>query len=133
MTQRKPPGTSFESFAERQIRKAQEAGEFDKLPGFGKPIPDLEDPHDELWWVKEKARRERLSLLPPSLQIRVDLEQTLERIADFETESQVRAEVAALNERIRAASRSAVWGPPLTTMPLDVEAILAEWRATRTV
>jgi hypothetical protein len=62
MTERKPPAVSWESFVERQIREAQEAGEFDSLPGFGKPIPDIDEPYDENWWLKKKARQEKISL-----------------------------------------------------------------------
>lgn len=35
-----------ESLIERQIREAQEAGKFDNLPGYGKPIP--KDPGQDL-------------------------------------------------------------------------------------
>jgi hypothetical protein len=38
MTERKPPGVSFETRVERQIREAIEHGEFDDLPGAGRPI-----------------------------------------------------------------------------------------------
>jgi hypothetical protein len=34
-----------------------EAGQFDDLPGAGKPIPDLAEPHDELWWVRKWLAR----------------------------------------------------------------------------
>ena len=40
MTERKPPGVSWESWFEEQIRQAQEAGAFENLPGAGKPLPD---------------------------------------------------------------------------------------------
>ena len=52
MTQRKPPGTSWESWIEAQIRVAMEQGAFDNLPGAGKPLPNL-DQYDPLWWVKQ--------------------------------------------------------------------------------
>jgi hypothetical protein len=47
----------FESLADRRIREAMEAGQFDDLPGAGKPIPDLAEPHDELWWVRKWLAR----------------------------------------------------------------------------
>jgi len=43
MTERKPPGVSWESWFEEQIRQAQEEGAFENLPGAGKPLPDLEE------------------------------------------------------------------------------------------
>lgn len=61
---RLPPPSTFESWIEREIREAQERGVFDDLPGAGKPLPGLDEPHDPLWWVKRKIRDENLSLLP---------------------------------------------------------------------
>ena len=55
MTERKPPGTSWESWIEAQIRVAMEQGAFDNLPGAGKPLPNL-DQYDPLWWAGESAR-----------------------------------------------------------------------------
>lgn len=46
--------------AENRIREAMEAGAFDDLPGAGKPIPDIDEPYDELWWVRKWVERERL-------------------------------------------------------------------------
>ena len=63
----------FESLVERQIRLAQERGEFDDLPGKGKPLPGLDGPDDENWWLKGYLRREGLTaelLLPTPLQLR---------------------------------------------------------------
>ena len=57
MTERKPPGTSWESWIDQQIREAQEEGAFDNLPGAGKPLADLEAGHDPLWWVKKLVQR----------------------------------------------------------------------------
>ena len=66
MTERKPPGTSFEPWIEAQLRVAMEEGAFDNLPGAGKPLPDRGQLHDPLSaWVKQLAEREQLSLLPP--------------------------------------------------------------------
>jgi hypothetical protein len=67
MTQRKPAGLGWESWIDRQIREATERGEFDGLPGAGEPIPDLDKPFDELWWVKRKLHSEGLTYQPPSV------------------------------------------------------------------
>jgi len=37
---------------ERQIHEAMEWGEFDDLPGAGRPIPDLGAGYDPAWWAK---------------------------------------------------------------------------------
>jgi hypothetical protein len=44
--------------AENRIRQAIEEGQFDNLPGLGKPIPDADEPYDPNWWVKQWIRRE---------------------------------------------------------------------------
>ena len=48
------------SMVERQIREAMERGEFEDLPGSGKPIDGIDRPYDPGWWAKEWIRRERL-------------------------------------------------------------------------
>ena len=131
MAETKPPHKSWESYADELIREAEEAGEFDNLPGFGQAIPGIDGPDDELWWIKEKLRRERLSLLPPSLQILADVDKALARVWTLTRESGVRREVATINEHIRAANYASVWGPPSTLLPLEVEEIVAEWRKRR--
>lgn len=51
------PTDRFEPLPERLIREAIEAGEFDNLPGEGKPIPDAGTKDDELWWVRGWLKR----------------------------------------------------------------------------
>jgi hypothetical protein len=46
--------------AENKIRAAIEAGEFDNLPGFGKPAAIFDEPYDPNWWIRRKLKRERL-------------------------------------------------------------------------
>lgn len=128
MTRRKPSGVSWESWVERQIRDAQQRGEFDGLPGAGKPIADLQEPYDELWWVKRKLRREHISGAPPSVAIRREREQALERIASATSEAEVRRLVARVNLQIRTVNASTTSGPPTNVMPLDVDRVLARWR-----
>jgi DnaJ-like protein len=53
-------GRGIELIAENRIREAMEEGKFDDLPGLGKPIPDIDEPYDPLWWVKKWVRREQL-------------------------------------------------------------------------
>lgn len=45
---------------EKLIEEARARGEFDNLPGAGKPIPDLDVAYDELWWVRKWMERENL-------------------------------------------------------------------------
>jgi hypothetical protein len=54
---------AVEVISENRIQQAIEEGQFDDLPGAGKPIPDIDEPYDPLWWVKKWVRREGLSRL----------------------------------------------------------------------
>ncbi len=132
MTERKPPGVSFESFVDRQIRQATERGDFEDLPGYGKPLASLDAPYDELWWIKGKMHREGFAVLPPALALRKEAEDAREAALAARSERQVRDILTAVNEKIRAALRRPPPGPPLGLTEFDVEAVLAAWRATRT-
>ena len=131
MTQRKPPGVSFETWVDRQVREAAERGEFDDLPGTGKPIADLERPRDELWWIRQKLRRENLSYLPPTLALRKEAEDAMTAASQAASESEVRRIVGAVNDKIRAANRLPPPGPPLNLVPFDVEDVVRHWRDRR--
>ena len=129
---RKPIAERWESFAERQIREAQEAGEFDALEGEGRPLLDLDEPYDEYWWVKRKLRREQLSFVPDAIAIRREAEALLEALAAVPTEEEARALVLELNERIARTNSVTVTGPPTTLGLLDVEDTVQKfWRDRR--
>lgn len=131
MTERKPPGVTWESWVDKLIRDGIERGEFDDLPGTGKPIKDLDRPRDEMWWVREKLKREDVQHLPPTLQVRKDLDETREKIAAATDEAVVRTLVAEINEQIRYVNSHVTHGPPSTLMVLDVERTVARWREAR--
>jgi Domain of unknown function (DUF1992) len=131
MTDRKPPGVSFETWVERRIREATERGEFDNLPGAGKPIPELDKPHDELWWVREKLRREDFAYLPPTIALRKEAEEALQAAAEAASEAEVRRIVADINAKIVEGNRKAASGPPLNLTPFDVQRVLRDWRRRR--
>ncbi|MGG8408623.1 DUF1992 domain-containing protein [Streptomyces sp. 12297] len=129
MTERKPPGVSFESFVDRQIREAAERGEFSRLSGFGKPLADDAAPYDELWWIRQKMHREGVSVLPPALALRKAAEDAAEAARTAVSESQLRRILGEINTRIAEALARPPAGPPLNLTPFDVDAAAAEWRA----
>ena len=131
MTERKPPGTSWETWIDAQIRVAMEAGAFDNLPGAGKPIPNLGQEYDPLWWVKQLAQREQISMLPPSLELLRKVETELAAIEKLHDEASVRRRVAALNVEIAKVNATVVEGPPTRLGTLDVDQVVARWRRTR--
>lgn len=133
MTERKSVGESFESWIDKQIRTAQERGDFDNLPGAGKPIPGLGGPNDELWWVRSYLRREGLSteaLLPTPLQLRKEIERLADTVRPLRSEQDVREVVDQLNRRIVAWLRAPV-GPQVPVGRVDAENVVARWRADR--
>jgi hypothetical protein len=131
MTERKPPGTNWETWIDAQIRVATEAGAFDNLPGAGKPLPNLSQEHDPLWWVKQLVRREQISVLPPSLELLRKVETELAAIEKLHDEATVRHRVAALNVEIAKVNATVVEGPPTRLGVLDVDQVLARWRRAR--
>lgn len=130
MTERKPPGVRFETWIDKQIGEARERGDFDNLPGAGKPIPDLET-RDELWWVKDKLRRENISYLPPTLVLRKEIEDARKQALAADTEAEVRRLLGETNDKIVDATRKPLSGPPLNLTPIDVERFVERWREQR--
>jgi hypothetical protein len=115
-----------------QITQAMERGEFDDLPGAGKPLGDLGSPYDRDWWLKKLIERENITgVLPEALQLRkedAELDELLDREA---TEKQVRTLVEDFNRRIVAARRQLQGGPPVVTPTRDVDAEVQRWRERR--
>ncbi|GFE20953.1 DnaJ family domain-containing protein [Streptomyces nigrescens] len=128
MTERKPPGVTFETWIDKQIREATERGDFAGLAGAGKPLPHLDQPYDEMWWIKEKMHREHLSYLPRTLALRKEAEDALEAAAAAPTEAALRRILTAVNERISAALRTPLEGPPLNLVPFDIDEVARKWR-----
>lgn len=119
-------------WVEMQVRKAMERGEFDDLPGAGKPIKGLGSTHDPDWWVKNLVERERITgVLPPALALRkedAELDAALDREA---TEDGVLRVVAEFNRRVVEARRQLQGGPPVITPTRDEEAEVTAWRSRR--
>jgi DnaJ homologue, subfamily C, member 28, conserved domain len=117
----------FESWVERQIREAMERGEFDDLPGAGKPLELSDDPD---WWIKSKIARENLEpMLPTPLALRREVANIDATVADVPTEDEVRAVAADLNQRIRESYLRPAAGPTIAVGLVDVEAVVQRWRA----
>jgi hypothetical protein len=131
VTARRPSSQQRETWIDRQIRQAQERGEFDGLRGAGEPIADLDRPHDDLWWVRKKLREENFSYLPPTLQLRREVEVAEAAIDRARSAREVREVVTAINARIRHVNRTDVTGPPSTVMMLDEEETVRAWRERR--
>jgi len=115
-----------------QIQQAMERGDFDDLPGYGKPIEGIGSDHDPDWWLRNLVEREQITgVLPPALQIRKDDAELGERLDRLSAEREVRREVEDFNERVRKARIQPLGGPPMITAERNVEAEVAAWRTRR--
>ena len=122
----------YESWVERQIREAIERGEFDNLPGQGRPIKGLNGREDENWWVKAYLEREQLPLpLPTSLALRMEVMALPETLADVADEQSVREIVRDLNRRIAESHRIRVDGPAIVIGLVNVDRAVADWHRGR--
>jgi hypothetical protein len=120
------------TWVDLQVRQAMERGDFDDLPGAGKPLK-LDETHDPNWWLRKLVERENVAVLPPSLALRkedAELDGTLDKL---QTEADVRRHVTDFNERVVAARYRLPEGPPLVTMPRDVDAAVTAWLERRKV
>jgi len=124
-----------ESRVEKMIREATERGEFDNLPGMGKPL-DLSDADDPDWWVKRKIRDENLdssALLPAPLQLRKEAQGFPESLRGIADEDAVRDILTDFNRRVRDAHLATRAGMPslITAHTVDVDEVVAQWRTLR--
>ena len=126
-----------ETWVDRQIREAQERGEFDNLPGAGKPLGDLGDPDDADWWVRNKIKREKLDVsgaLPTPLALRKEASEFPGSLADVRSETEVREILEDFNHRVKIDRlRPAVGNlPPLIARTVDIDEVVEQWRTLRT-
>lgn len=123
----------YESAIDRQLREAAERGEFDNLPGSGKPLPDHGREYEEDWWVRDWLEREGATagVIPPTLALRRETEDLAEKVDRLRTEREVRDYLADLNQRIRRATVGLMDGPPVILRPVEVDQAVAGWRARR--
>ena len=134
MTERKPPGMSFETWVDSQISRGIARGDFDGLAGAGKPLSRASLDETGYEWVLAKARKENLDvlgMLPPGLALRKEREDLPRRAAELPSEAAVRALAEDYDARVQAFWRrphESRWSP----VPglCDVEALVAGWRLT---
>jgi hypothetical protein len=119
-------------YVEMAIQQAIRRGDFDNLPGAGKPLANLEHGYDPDWWLRQKIEREKITGLgPPALTLRTEnagLDARLDRAA---SESAVVGILQDFNARVVAARRQLQGGPPVVTPTRDVAEQLALWRERR--
>ncbi|MFY0408274.1 DUF1992 domain-containing protein [Solicola sp. PLA-1-18] len=119
-------------WVDHQIKQAIARGDFDDLPGAGKPIPGLGGTHDPDWWVKQLIEREQITgVLPPALALRTEDAELTDRLDRQGSEREVRRILEDFNARVVEARRQLMGGPPVITPTRDVDAEVAAWAARR--
>lgn len=126
--EKKPAGMSYEAWIDKVIREAQERGEFEKLPGAGKPIGDLEAVYDPDWWVKQKLRGEGISAAPEPLRLRGEADALIAGLPTLRSESAVREQVRKINALLAKANTMPAPAGLAPRALLDEEAEVARFR-----
>ena len=84
-------------YVDQQIRLAMQRGDFDNLPGAGKPL-QLGSQHDPDWWLKKLVERENITgVLPAALQLRKDDAELDAKLDRHTSEREVRRELEDFN------------------------------------
>lgn len=124
------------AYVETAIQQAIRRGDFDNLPGAGKPIPGLGASSDPDWWIRRKIETEQLTGLgPPALRLRVENAELEARLDELSREEDAREALEDFNRRVIEARRQLLGGPPVVTPTRDVDAEIEAWaqrRARRT-
>ncbi|HEY2285137.1 MAG TPA: DUF1992 domain-containing protein [Streptosporangiaceae bacterium] len=132
MTERKPADMSFRTWIDQQIEEAAGRGEFDDLPGYGKPLPKSEEDAAQAW-LRDYVRREGVSteeFLPVPLKLRKESERLALAAPLLPSEQDVREAAAELNARIMKWRQVPV-GPPIFVRLVDADALAARWHDAR--
>ena len=119
-------------YVEISIQQAMRRGDFDNLPGTGKPIPGLNAPYDPDWWIRQKIEREQITGLgPAALTLRSEDAGLNARLDSTVSERAVREILDDFNRRVIEARRQLRGGPPVVTALRDVDAEVARWQERR--
>lgn len=119
---------------ESDIQQSTRAGEFDNLPGAGKPLRNLGGRMSPDWWIQQEIEDEKLGGLgPASLTLRSENVGLQDRLDKMHHETDVREALDDFNRRIIDARRQLQGGPPVVTPTRDINAEVANWRDRRKV
>ena len=121
----------YESPVDRAIREAAERGEFDDLPGAGKPL-QLRRSGDPDWWLKDLVEREGISV-GGAVSLRREADSFPESLADLPTEQGVRAVLEDFNQRVKDDWRrpGVGKGSPVVARLVDVDDVVQQWHRMR--
>ena len=106
--------TDRAAFIETAIQVAIRRGDFDDLPGAGKPLEGLGTHHDPDWWIRRKIEQENLTGLgPPAILLRTENRELDDQLDLLGREVDVREVLEDFNRRVIEARRQLQGGPPV--------------------
>lgn len=117
---------------ESAIEAAARRGDFDDLPGAGKPL-DLPDTHDPDWWINQRIASGDIdaeALLPVVVLLRKEYERRDETLAALPDEQAVREYAADFTERVHEDRRANPFQRMLAPA-WDGDDAVARWREVR--
>lgn len=117
---------------ESAIEQAVRRGDFDDLPGAGKPL-DLPDSHDPDWWINQRLADgtiDRRALLPVVVLLRKEYEQRAETLAALTTERAARDYAEDFTRRVHQDRRENPFQKMLAPAWAADDAA-RQWRAAR--
>jgi hypothetical protein len=96
--------TAIHHIVENRIRQAQKEGQFDNLPGKGKPLK-LDDDSRIAPQLRASYRiLKNAGLLPPEMQLRKEINELRELLNEVQCEEDARLLVREINEKILASN-----------------------------
>lgn len=131
---RAPTDAERAAATEIAIQQAMRRGDFENLPGAGKPLPGIgtDGRHDPDWWMRRKIEREQLrGIGPAAYTLRTEDAELDAKLDALHRPDEVRAVLEDFNQRILEARRQLLGGPPVITSPRDVDAEVASWEQRR--
>ena len=95
---------AIQAIVEERIRKAQREGQFDNLPGKGKPLK-LDDDSMIAPHMRASYRiLKNAGILPPEMQLRKDVSDLRQLLNEVQCEEDARLLVQEINEKILASN-----------------------------
>ncbi len=129
----KPPMTpeARRSLVERRIQEAMDRGEFDNLPGAGKPLHLDEPPpvNSDLWWALRILRQ--ANFVPDEVRWRKEIDDLRARMHTARGEDELRQVIHRINELILKLNTMGTNRIPTTLTTFDEERLIAEFRSRR--
>lgn len=117
---------------ESAIDQAARRGDFDNLPGAGKPL-DLPAAHDPDWWINQRLASGEIdsqALLPVVVLLRKEFEQRHETLAALPSAQAAREYAEDYTERVHQDRRANPFQRMLAPA-WDPEDAVARWREAR--